>query len=187
MPEIDMKVSPGPRRIIVVTGSVGGGKTSLVEEAAHLLKTEGVSVAGVITPVLNEAGKRVGYIIRDLRTGEERILARTTPFDTPLRQCSFYFVEESFRWAEKLFSKSLDSQVFILDEVGRLELRRKGYYRLLESILLRYEGCFIITARRDILAELIALFKIERAAVIDIETEKEPLILLKELVKAALS
>ena len=182
-----MNVSPGPRRIIIVTGSVGGGKTSLVEEAARILKTEGISVAGVITPVLYEAGERRGYLVRDLRTGEEQILARTTPFDTPLRQCSFYFVEESFRWAEPLFSQSLHSQVLILDEVGRLELRRKGYYRLAESILLHYEGCFIITARRDVMEELIALFNIRRAAVIDIEAEKEPLLLLKELVKAALS
>ena len=182
-----MKVSHAPRRIIIVTGSVGCGKTSLVEEAARILKSEGVSVAGVITPVLYEAEQRKGYIIRDLCTGEERILARTTPFNTTLRQCSFYFVEESFHWAEQLFNKSLDSQVFILDEVGRLELKRKGYYRLAESILLRYEGCFIITARRNILAELIALFKIKRAAVIDIKAEKEPLLLLKELVKAALS
>ena len=182
-----MKVSTGPRRIIIITGSVGGGKTSLVEEAARILKTEGISVVGVITPVLYEAGQRVGYIIRDLRTGEERILARTTPFNTPLRQCSFYFVEESFRWAEQLFSSSLDSQVFILDEVGRLELRQKGYYRLVESILLHFGGCFIITARRNILAELIALLKIGRAAVIDIEVEKEPLLQLKKLVKAALN
>ncbi|MFB0517878.1 MAG: nucleoside-triphosphatase, partial [Acidobacteriota bacterium] len=57
-----MKVSRGPRQIIIVTGSVGGGKTSLVEEAARVLKTEGVSVAGVITPVLYEAEQRKGYL-----------------------------------------------------------------------------------------------------------------------------
>ncbi len=181
-----MKVSPARRRVIIITGAVGCGKTSFVGEAAHLLKSEGLSVDGVIAPVVYEAEKRKGYLVRDLRSGEERILARTTPFNTSLRQGPFYFAEESFRWVEQLFNRRFGSQVLILDEVGILELRRKGYYRLLESILRHYEGCFIIIARRSILEELIALFKIGRAEVIDIEAEKEPLLQLKELVKAAL-
>jgi len=165
---------------------VGSGKTSLMEKAASLLKTEGVSVAGLIAPTLLEGGERRGYIARDLLTGEERILARTAPFNTSIRQGVFYFFEASFRWAEELFSKSIDNQVFILDEVGRLELRRMGYYRLVETILHRYEGCFIITARRDILKELTTLFKIDRAEIIDIELEEDPLLRLQELIKAAI-
>jgi len=181
-----MKLSPRPRLVIIVTGSVGSGKTSLLEKAASLLKTEGVSVAGLIALTLLEEGERRGYIAHDLLTGEERILARTAPFNTSLRQGAFYFFEDSFRWAEGLFSRGFDSHVFILDEVGRLELRRMGHYPLIETILQRFEGCFIITARRDILRELTALFKIGMADVIDIEGEEDPLHRLQELIKAAI-
>jgi len=181
-----MKVLPGPRLVIIITGSVGCGKTSLVERAAHLLKTEGLSVAGLIAPRLGEGGERRGYIARDLRAGEERVLACTTPFNTTLRQGSFYFDEKSFHWAEELFSRSHHSQVFILDEVGRLELKGKGYCRLMQTILRHYGGCFILTARREFLKQLIRLFKIERAEVIDIEVEENPILRLKELVKATL-
>lgn len=181
-----MEVPHRPRRVIIVTGSVGSGKTSLIEKAASLLKTEGLSVAGLIALTLLEEGERRGYIARDLLTGEERILARTAPFNTSIRQGAFYFFEDSFRWAEELFSRSLNSQVLILDEVGRLELRRRGYYRLIETILQCYEGCFIITARRDILKELTTLFKILKVEVIDIELGKDPLFRLIELVKTNL-
>lgn len=170
----------------MVTGSVGCGKTSLVEEAAHLLKTEGVSVAGLIAPPLYEEKQRRGYIARDLRTGEERVLALTTPFNTPLRQGSFYFVEDSFRWAEELFSMGLDSEVFVLDEVGRLELRGEGYCQLMRTVLRQYRGCFIFTARREILQQLTSQFKVGRVEVIDIEEEENPLLRLTELVTAAL-
>jgi len=187
LPGVDIKLLSGPRQVIIITGSVGCGKTSLVEKAAHLLKTEGVSVAGLIAPRLGEAEEQRGYIVHDLRTGKERVLARTTPFNTPLRQGSFYFDEESFYWAEELVSRSLNSQVLILDEVGRLELRGNGYCRLMQTTLRHYRGCFIFTARREILKQLSRFFKIQRVEVIDVEIEENSLLRLKELVKAVLN
>jgi nucleoside-triphosphatase THEP1 len=64
--------------LLFLTGKPRSGKTTLVKEVIERLKEKKgkIKLAGIITPEFkNEKGEREGFLIRDLKTGREEILA----------------------------------------------------------------------------------------------------------------
>lgn len=55
-----------PKRILLVTGSPGVGKTTLLLKVVEALKARGYSVGGMISREVRSCGARVGFEILDL-------------------------------------------------------------------------------------------------------------------------
>ena len=66
-------------RIVLLTGSPGVGKTTMVRRIADSLIARGVKVAGITTSEVRERDVRTGFRIRDLSSGAEGWLARKDP------------------------------------------------------------------------------------------------------------
>jgi len=62
-------------RVVVVTGPSGGGKTEAVVAATERLRSSGVPVAGFVQPGEFEGGRKLGFRLRDVASGEEAALA----------------------------------------------------------------------------------------------------------------
>ncbi|MCD6189718.1 MAG: NTPase, partial [Thermococcus sp.] len=60
---------------IFITGLPRVGKTTLVLKVAEELKSHNLRIGGFITQEVREKGRRVGFKIKALDTGEEGILA----------------------------------------------------------------------------------------------------------------
>lgn len=60
---------------IFITGKPGAGKTTLILGTVEELKKRGYRIGGMVTREVRERGKRVGFKIKALDTGEEGILA----------------------------------------------------------------------------------------------------------------
>jgi len=59
------------RRIIILTGELGTGKTTTILKATKELKTKGLNVGGMITQEIRKKGTRVGFRIIDISTKKE--------------------------------------------------------------------------------------------------------------------
>jgi len=60
---------------IFITGLPGVGKTTIILKVTKELKNHDLKIGGFVTQEIREKGKRVGFKIKALDTGEEGILA----------------------------------------------------------------------------------------------------------------
>jgi nucleoside-triphosphatase len=153
-------------------------------KTVELLKKAGVAVGGIISPEVRVGGRRIGFNIIDLSTGEGGIMARLcTHRNSPLRIGKYCVYEEevlrvglqALRWAV------MKADIIAIDEIGPMEVKVKAlksalmealnsgkpllaviHYRLVNEYALKLhpDALYVVTPEnRDILhRKLINLF-----------------------------
>ena len=114
---------------IFITGNPRCGKTTLIKE---LIKNYKGSISGFITEEIRNK-TREGFKIKDVQTGEEGILASVDLKFGP--KVSKYFV--NLKDIEEIAIPSLEREadLYIIDEIGKMELCSKLFEKKLEEIL----------------------------------------------------
>ncbi|KAJ9172558.1 hypothetical protein P3X46_015783 [Hevea brasiliensis] len=130
-----------PGKCLLVTGPPGVGKTTLIMRVFESLKTSNpnLKIQGFYTREIREESERVGFEVVTL-DGQKAPLASTT-VSTP----------ESFRWPtvgkykvdlasfESLALPELqvkeDADLFIIDEVGKMELYSSSFFPAVLKVL----------------------------------------------------
>lgn len=111
------------RKIIFITGPPRSGKSTVLMKIIELLKKRGLKVGGIITPEKREMGRRIGFIVKDVFSGEEGILAKVcTSYNKPRLGKYSIDIGDFERIALKALDFSLKNcDVIIIDEIGRME------------------------------------------------------------------
>ncbi len=125
------------RPFYVITGRPGIGKSTFFIKIINLLGREGFKVGGIQSPeVRGPAGRRIGFRIKDLYSGDEGWLARRN-YPSPIRVGAYGVVIQD---AERIIRKALGdalstADVIGVDEVGPMELRIPVFRDYLMKIL----------------------------------------------------
>ncbi|MEM2119133.1 MAG: NTPase [Candidatus Bathyarchaeia archaeon] len=117
------KVVSMAKRLLLLTGQPGVGKTTLLMKVVNALKHSGYSVGGMISREVRERGVRVGFELLDLNSGNRCWLAHVKQPDGP--RIGKYRV--NLRGFEKMGVSSIveaveKMEVVVVDEVGPMEL-----------------------------------------------------------------
>lgn len=159
-------------RVVVVTGPSSGGKTETIVAVTERLRSSGVPIAGFLQPGEFADGRKVGFRVRDVATGEEAVLAtlgegREGDFGTRFR-----FAEEGFRLGREALSRACSGSVVLVDELGPIELRERGHMPAVRSAL-AIPGLIgaIVVVRRHLVPTLLAEVGASDAVVVDVEAE----------------
>ncbi|NPA84684.1 MAG: AAA family ATPase [Crenarchaeota archaeon] len=119
---------------LAITGPPGSGKSTLARRIAEELRRRGLRVCGISCPDVREGGRRVGFVVEDLESGERAWLARVSGCSGP-RVGRYRLCPEAEDLAVKALSKDCD--VYLIDEIGPMELRlprlREAMLRALRS------------------------------------------------------
>lgn len=119
-----VRKSPSPS-LVVITGSVGSGKTHTARSLAGQLKKRGLLVGGVIQPK-HENGS--SYLLEDLATGRQWEFAS---FDLHRAEgkTGYRFRKEGWSIAAKSLKQACrHMDVVFVDELGLLEAEGKGHW-----------------------------------------------------------
>lgn len=167
--EIQNRPSSG-RKIFIITGPVGGGKTTFAEKLIGLFREEGITAGGIISRKVKDADDRTGYDIVNILTEDQ------VPF---LRQNSDCGNERVGRFT--ICRKGLDDGIRILsgldlpangiaiiDEVGFLELRDEGWAENITRLLNSTQCNIILTTRLALLDRVKEKWGIAGAVILDI-------------------
>lgn len=116
-----------------VTGMPKSGKTTILRKVVDELKGRGLKVGGFISPEETEHGTRTGFFVEDLETGKVATLAST---DANGPKVSKYHVDiKSFESIAVPSMENVDMyDVFVIDEIGRMELKSQKFVALLDKV-----------------------------------------------------
>ncbi|MBU2611424.1 MAG: hypothetical protein KJ606_10865 [Chloroflexi bacterium] len=114
-----------PGRLILVTGPSGSGKTRWCLALADYASILGIHVGGLVSPAAFEGDFKIGIDLLDLGCGAQRRLAvrRGESGNGQITE-DWHVDDETLNWGNEILARSGACQLFILDELGPLELER---------------------------------------------------------------
>jgi len=111
------------KRVLLLTGNPGVGKTTVLTKAQDALKAEGYTVGGMISREVRESGARAGFEILDLDSGRCGWLAHINQKTGPqLGKYRVNLEDLDSIGAQAILAAVEDCDVIAIDEIGPMEL-----------------------------------------------------------------
>ncbi len=138
--------------VIIITGAIGIGKTTVCEKVVKIVRSSGYSCGGIL---IHKAAHE-SLIALDIQTGERAVLASAgNTFDGP-RTPRYSFNSEAIKFGIRAINKAIDSDVLIIDELGHLELDGEGFAKSLEFVKTGRVKNSILVIRKELLPAFLA-------------------------------
>jgi len=114
-----------PGIIIILTGDIQSGKTSLCRELAQKAKEEGIQIAGLLSPAVFYEGKKIGIDVINLKNWEQRHLAVWKEKDqTEVEPRHWSFDPAIVQWGNQALINAVPCDLLVVDELGPLEFEQ---------------------------------------------------------------
>jgi len=118
---------------IAVTGNPGVGKSTLVR---RVVKGVGLPHGGMVTAEIRKCGRRVGFSVQDLATGQEGVLAHLHLADGPPFGRYRLNLQDLEEIGVRAVERAIDeAELVVVDEVGPMELQSPRFVRAVERAL----------------------------------------------------
>jgi nucleoside-triphosphatase THEP1 len=114
--------------ITILTGPVGGGKTTFLERGLPSLLERHPRLDGYLSLRVLAGGDTAGYDLRDLRTAERIPLLRRCGEADGFRVGPYVLLPRGLAAAEEIIRRGAAADLLIVDEVGPLELAGGGVW-----------------------------------------------------------
>jgi len=151
---------------IIVSGHVGAGKTRLCQEVAIRLRDKGINVGGVLSPRVVNGESTVGYEIVDLSSKKRKDFAQLSPPGVSAGR--FYIDKRSLEWAKGVIRRASGvADVVFVDEVGRLEMRNRGFASVTREVL-STDVQIVLLVRSRFTTELKDKFEIDQYDLVNV-------------------
>lgn len=136
-------------RNFFISGMPKAGKTTLLRNLINELKSRGLKVGGFISPEEKHHGTRTAFHVCDIETGKSAVLASLKGGGPKVSK--YYVNIKSFESiAIPIMKKMGKYDVFIIDEIGRMEMKSRKFVSLLDE-LFEHQIPVIASIHRDYL------------------------------------
>lgn len=130
-----------PNVLIIVTGIIGVGKTTVCRKLIEPVRRHGHSCGGILTYTASEET----IIIEDIQTGEKETLASTKRIYAGPHTPRYSFSPKGIDFGIRAIDKGASTELLVVDELGHLELRGEGLFKALELIRAdKVKNCILV-------------------------------------------
>jgi nucleoside-triphosphatase THEP1 len=170
--------------VIIITGEIGSGKTTLISGISSQLKASGIRTGGIIAPAVYEQENKAGYTILDIATGNKMPLSQIAEIEGMPRVGKYFFISEALDFGRNALSveRNLESQIVLIDEIGAWELQGQGWASSLNELIINCDMPLIITVRKSFVDLVIENWMLQNPLVIEAK-DASAVYVLDEIVK----
>jgi len=132
-----------------ITGKPGSGKTTVAMRVRDILSNHGFSAGGIICPEIRLSGRRVGFEIVDLLTGEKGILAHTSISGPKVGKYGVNLRDLSKIGHNAILRAIREADYVLIDEIAPMELKSEKFIRAVEEVLDRGKPLLAVVHMRS--------------------------------------
>ncbi|MCK8518501.1 nucleoside-triphosphatase [Methanoculleus sp. 7T] len=156
--------------VFIITGEQGQCKTTFLHLVLGLTVGLNVRVRGVLAPGHVRNGRRSGFTLVDLATGEHEELCSIDPDLRCEVHGRFYFRSEGLAFGRRALAPPdpRETDLVVIDEVGRFELQGAVWADQIDRLLALPHPPMIWTVRRRLLDTVIQRWTIGNPIVVDV-------------------
>jgi len=114
--------------IIIVTGNIGIGKTTVCQRVVEIVQSQGYGCGGILTYKASDKS----ILVEDIQTGEKETLADTNNLNQGPRVGKYTFSTKSIEFGIRAIERNTSAVLIVIDEIGHLELRGEGFAKVPE-------------------------------------------------------
>lgn len=157
--------------ISIITGLKHSGKTTLALNLIEQFKAKNWPVTGVIAPSLIENNRRSTIYVKNIQSGEEKLLASRDNIilDICYKYGGFNFSQSSYDFARQALLDHQPSGIVFLDEFGPLEFANLGYANEFKKLIKSDVSAVFIILREELLTRFTKEFNFQFCDLIRID------------------
>ena len=124
-------------RRIGITGRPGVGKSTVVRRLIERVAAEKAEkkVGGMLTAEMREQGKRTGFVVEDISTGEKGILAHIREKGPKVGKYGVNIANLERIGVSAIEKAMENADIIVIDEVGPMELKSKKFVNAVENAI----------------------------------------------------
>ncbi|MCF8360384.1 MAG: nucleoside-triphosphatase [Prolixibacteraceae bacterium] len=123
--------------LYIVCGGVNQGKTAITKKVVGELQKAGLKVSGFFTTAHTSISGEKAYFVEDVSTGETKKLGSKNFSSGKIKKNRFTLTEEGIIFGKKILqgADKDKTDIFVIDEIGPLEIRDKGWSPAIDQLL----------------------------------------------------
>ena len=159
--------------IYIISGETRSGKTTFLKQIIEKLSQQkNYQINGIIAHGIDKNGERFGFEIENLANGERMLLCTQKPSNKAEKTGRFYFDKKGLEFGKKILTYNLQTtNLLVIDEIGYLELKGKGWFSAIEEAMQYPKLNMIWVVRKRILEDVLNLWQHPNIKVIDIRNQ----------------
>ncbi|MCP3872848.1 MAG: hypothetical protein GY699_06800 [Desulfobacteraceae bacterium] len=155
--------------MIIITGKIHSGKSTLAMKLATHLEQKKLKIAGIIAKGLWKNSIRHGFDLIDLSTGKQVPFAKRQKGFDKNQVTPFKFFESGLKFGLKALDKAkcVNAEIIFVDEIGKLELAGDGWASRLFPLLSIKTAVHIWVVRENLIDEVCKKWKLNNPDIIN--------------------
>lgn len=159
-----------PRKIFIVTGAIGDGKTTFIRNLTGVFRGNGIESGGVLSERVMNGSHVTGYDLVNIRTGQREVLLRENGECGPSFIGRYSICLAAVETGNNILMSLVTGSdaIVVVDEVGLLELRGEGWAESLEKLTETSRNHLILAVRNIFLDRVIEKWDLKDPVVFDV-------------------
>ncbi len=158
-------------KLTIISGDTRSGKTTYLKKLIHKLLEENpdLIIGGLIAHGIDKNRERLGFEIENILSGEKVLLCDNIHQKGDLRIGKYYFKQSGLEFGRKSLNEAISkSDLLVIDEIGPMELKGKGWFNEIESAFKKDNLDMIWIVRKSILDKVLKLWQHTNVKVINL-------------------